>query len=203
MYIVNQTPILIALIYWKKLERVQKLFALFLCWGAIHDSKGLFDMDDRVSDHLLIFYILTEVCFYVWVMFEFGYLPFSKQVKRALLIGFPLFWFFSFFVLKNRTDTDLFSGLFDGVSAIVISSLSAYTVFKLTFSGRPLEITPTFWFAGGAFFYFFCSIFIFSIMSKEVAQNAWMVHRVINVTTMMVFAFGFYISGKNANGALG
>jgi hypothetical protein len=196
-FLFNQIPLIIFFIVYKKLEKVQKYFGLFLFWGFLHDLKGLTIENSQIKDYLYVFYVLTEVSFYAWFLFRLGQeFDLSKRLKPVFFILLVPFWIAAHFVFEDPGDNDIYSGLFDGITACVISSLSAYLIFRYTQKNEKLILLPEFWFLSGIFFYFFCNIFIFGIMSKEVAMKAWVIHRIINFTTMICYSVAFLLANR-------
>lgn len=197
--IINQVPLFICILNYRKLEKAQKFFGLFLLWGALVDAKYYLPLSDAVHDHIYLIFTLTEVMFYMWFMFQISEKIFlNKLLRNSVYVFIPVFWLISTFLLEDDNDNDIYSGLYDGTTAALLASTSSYLIYKLTLKGIPLGRIPNFWFLSGIFFYFFCCVFIFSIMSKEVADGAWMVHIVINTATMIIYAIGYYVAGKRA-----
>ncbi|MFM9983872.1 MAG: hypothetical protein ACKVOK_01480 [Flavobacteriales bacterium] len=199
-FLINQIPVFFYFWNFKVLKGAQKWFGLFLIWGATVDIKYYLPLSDEFHDNVYLVFVLTEVGFYLWFLGEMGKSHIPKKMIQLLLIGLPIFWYVTTFLLEDPHDNDIYTGLYDGVTAALLSSIAAFQIYKLTQSQSPLEKNPNFWFLSGIFFYFFCSVFIFSIMSKEVAEGAWMVHRVINAATMIIFAIGFHVAGKSKGG---
>lgn len=150
------------------------------------------DIPPSVKDALFVFYVLTEVLFYTWFINKISIKPFTSKSLWISNLMIIFFWALSYFILEDSNDSDIYCGLFDGTTAIFISSLAAHAIFLMTQKSDQIFKSSSFWFASGVFFYFFCNVFIFTIISKEVAETAWDIHRFLNTITMFVFAFGFY-----------
>lgn len=196
-FICNQIPLVIFLYKYRSLEKAHKYFGLFLFWGFLHDLKGLTIDNSQLKDYFYVFYVLTEIAFYGWFLFNLAKdFNISDKLKKSFFILLVPFWVASHFILEDPGDGDIYSGLFDGITACFISSLAAFLIFKYTQKNIDLFKLPEFWFLSGMFFYFFCSIFIFGIMSKEVAQKAWLIHRIINLSTMICYAVAFLVVPK-------
>ncbi|MFN0031537.1 MAG: hypothetical protein ACKVOR_05205 [Flavobacteriales bacterium] len=195
------------LYYWKKLEKVQRWFGLFLVWGFVNDLKLVFVDDMLWSDRILAFYVLTEIPFYGWFIFSMSKGIFPKRLQLWFYVLLLPFWVLCFFVLEDSTDNDFYSSIYDGVSAAFISCIAAWALVKMSEQPRwgqgiRLESSPRFWFLGGVFLYFFCSIFIFSIISREVSERAWIVHNVINLLAMLIYSVGFVLAGRGRKAQL-
>ena len=186
--------------HYKKLKRALKFFGLFLVLGFLHDLKGFLIEDENINSYLYVLYVLAEVSFYAWFLFTLGdNLIELKPIRKIFFLAIIPFWALSHFILEDSMDHDIYSGLYDGITAVFISSISAYIIFQYTRIEKSLWSLPDFWIIGGIFFYFFCNTFIFGVMSKEIADEAWQIHRIINLMTMFCYAYGFHLAGAKSS----
>jgi hypothetical protein len=190
-------PVLVAACIWNKLEKAQKYFGLFLLWGALNDSKALFFEDVEFRRKLYVFYALTEVVFVVWFILHIGKMHFPKILSRLFFVLIIPFWAIAFFILEDSYDNDHFSPLFDAITAGFISILAALRINKLTQTNKLLHLQSEFWFCGGIFLYFFCNIFIFSVINDKIIDNAWFIHNSFHSMAMLIYTLGFISIGYN------
>lgn len=191
-------PLLVAAARWTVLERARRFLGLFLLFGLLNDLRHHVPSLLEARPYFIAGYVLCEMVFYVW--FIRSSQP-STAGSRWWLGAFGILafsWLFSYGEILSGASKSPSNGVFDVVGSMLIISLSANNLLKLTKDRSPLFSNGQFWFMLGILVYFMCSILIFSFISADFRDEIWFLHGVFDTIKHLLFAVGFWIPGRQA-----
>lgn len=186
-------PLTIALIGFHKLNYTVSKLMLLLTWSFIVDLKRWY-IDSDYYMHLYFLYAITEIIFFLW--FLDALFPAKRPRTYTLLatIASIVLWICCFVIFQKGPGNNWLDSLFDSCTSAMLAITAAYHLFNLTKEPERMETQPRFWFALGIFLYFFCSNFIFSMISFDIARHIWIIPITMNITTYLLFSVGFWIA---------
>jgi len=188
-------PILTGLIVYRSSSKEIKFLLFFLIWGFIVDSPRDYILNQRFNIWAYNIYAFTETMFMLWFLEKCSNKWLSDIIKVLFIIMF-LLWFAYYFVFVFQIFELNYNDLFDSISAIIISSISAVCLLEMTKRSERITILPAFWFLSGIFFYFFCANFIFGFLQTDFVKQIWFIHNIINILTYFIFTKAFLVVGK-------
>jgi hypothetical protein len=186
-------PLVIAIAGFHKLNAIISKLMLFLTWSFIVDLKRWYIPSDYFM-HLYFLYAITEIIFFLWFLDALFPAKRPRTYTLVATVASIVLWICCFVIFQKGPGNNWLDSLFDSCTSAMLAITAAYHLFHLTKEPDRMESQPRFWFALGVFLYFFCSNFIFSLVSFDIARHIWIIPITMNITTYFIFSIGFWIA---------
>ena len=189
-------PIVLGILSYKKSQLAHRVLTAILLLGFAIDFFGLYcylnkiDISDTTENARYAIYALVETLFYLWFMIKISDAKkITSRFAKWLCIVLPVVWFVEFIVFYDGFSQ---SNVFDAVSAIGVSFISAFLLIQLAEEGTPMLPNPKFWFLVSIFFYFFCSNFLWSLVKTDIGRQVYFMHAILGIISYALFSIGFW-----------
>lgn len=184
-------PILSGIIVYNRIGLSYKLFVFYLALGFCVDVCKPYMQSVVLSIWTYRIFSIIEILFLSWFLKEVSQNKTIKKIVRFAIPAFIILWIICYYivVLPNQR----YSPLFDTISSIYLSFLSAIILLQFTQQNINLIRRPEFWFVGGTFFSFFYATFLFGLMNTELLNKIWFLYRINIVITYLAVATGFLL----------
>jgi hypothetical protein len=189
-------PISLGILAYKKSQLAYRVLTAILLLGFAIDFFGLYcyinniDITDTKENARYAIYAIIETLFYLWFMIKISD-PKKITIRFAkwLCVILPVVWFVEFIVFYKGFGQ---SNIFDAVSAIGVSFISAFLLIQLAEEGTSMLPNPKFWFLVSIFFYFFCSNFLWSLVKTDIGRQVYFMHAILGIISYALFSIGFW-----------
>jgi hypothetical protein len=196
-------PLFLALIYYRRLLKPEKVMTFFLVISGIINAVGCWISWHRQNNlYLLHIYTCIELLF---ICLFFGEVFDNKRMKKWLVV---LALIYIAAAISNSIllqDINKFNTYARSVSAIITISFCLYyykTKLAMTETYR-WRREPVFWFVTGFLIYFSSSLFLFIlsnftlVMNRPLAWTLWNIHATMVLIMYLLFAAGFWYAKSN------
>lgn len=202
-------PILVGSLAFRK-HHIVKWFVAFLFYGFLTDFiNSLSDSSSNVIEETTFalfiqnLYSLVDACFLFWFIAQFITEGEGRRILYGLAIAMVPFWVVSSFVVRDvLANGQSLSAYFEVSYEVLLASASAYAILKLVERGTDHPLGRFLWVLIGIFTFNFMIFFLHAFISTEIATQIWFMGNIINIITMLMYAYCFFkikCEGKTAS----
>lgn len=140
-------------------------------------------------------YCIFDALYLTWLLRELCPDRWFKLICNVLLIFFPLFWVFSYIILKSDwTSGSAMSPLFDGTYEMLLTFASAYTLLRMTERRSNEESDKGFlYIVIGIFIINCCTFFIALFVGlADLVASVWSYTAYANLLSYIAYTIGVY-----------
>lgn len=184
-------PIIIGIIVYNRIGFNYKLFIFYMIFGFCVDVFKSYIHSETISILTYWFYSITEIVFLSWFLKEITQQITLKKILRTAIPVFIIFWIVCYFILLPPGQR--YSTLFDTISSIFITFISAIILLQFTQQNINLIKRPEFWIVGSIFLSFFFATFLFGLTNTELLNRIWFLYRIMTIVTNFVLVIGFLL----------
>jgi len=191
-------PIIAGFFAFKKSSAIVNTFLLFFLIGFTVDMSiwqlSLLKRKD-IAQPIFYLYVLIEPLWFTYFIAKV--ISLKKQLLGALVVLLSILWFVAHVSLDKLnwlepSYTDNFNTFYN----MLISVMSGYALLKFSQNPKNMLQKTEFWFMVALFVYCFSTFFLNKFILSGLLDKIWFLHNTMNIISSLIFAYGFYISGK-------
>lgn len=190
-------PIVIGVIYFKKIDNRLRILISFLSFSFLFDAKQWFEIFTPYRAAFYISFGLIQFQFYWFFLNKYFSIHSFYKFKNIIALGMLATWFSCYLPFMLGDFSFKIQSIYDVGQAVILSVYSAVFILEMSKQEAPVFHDEKFWFVFGVFFYFFMNIFMYMFMHAGFRDEIWSLHSIFDITKHTLFALAIALHVKH------